>query len=518
MFRIFSTTETRFKQCLLAGLSLVIGFSGATSKADMNIETSSGKPLRVLINGNGLPVFSDDSGVQGLETVLEAVLGQLVYSTGSFDLKPGLLSAFHWEFDKSRYVLELRDGLRFQNGRKATAEDLEFSIVRGLLSKKASWFRPFFANVAGIKAADGKHEFKSGMIPGIQVLDQHRVAIKLDAPNPSFLHSLARSYFSLVPREELESDFLTWKRYPVGAGNFKIMSISPDRSRIEMENVAPAAGGPSRVSLSSIGSPDQFDLAISAPVEGSSLVTKATGTATSVTGIYFNFDNEFGKQIHFRRAVAAVLDRAVLVAGVPAYTENSELLASQFWGRSGEKPLRDLTLARAEVKKMKPKVSAKVFRIPVFNSDFGNGVFGRYIEVLSKQLAEAGIQVEFYKSEKKFFDASDRATPFRIISLGADVVDPLVLFGLFRNGSPMAPHFPKDDHKFEGLYLKAAAAPSLDSKALAVKELSKYFVAEEYAVPLFERHGIVAINPRKIRDLGQQGNTLAVHLNEVVLK
>lgn len=518
MRRISQRNEYRIKRWLVASLSLTIGLSGAFSMADMKTETNTNKALRVLINGNGLPVFSDDSGVQGLETILDAVLGQLVYATGSFDLKPGLLSAFRWEYDKNRYVLELRDGLRFHNGRKVTAEDLEFSLERGLLSKKASWFKPFFANVAGVEAVVGKHDFKSGLISGIQVLDERRVAIKLEAPNPSFLHSLSRSYFSLVPKEELESDFLTWKRFPIGAGSFKIIAISPDKSKIEMENLAPISAGPSRVTVTSSGSPEQFDLAISVPVEGSGLVPRTTGTATSVTGIYFNFDNEFGSQKHFRKAIAAALDRAALVSGVPAYAANDELLASQFWGRSGEKSVRDLKLARAELGKMKPKLGKAPFRIPVFNSDFGNGSFGKYVKALSEQLAEIGLKVEFYKSEKKFFDESDRRTPFRVISLGADVVDPLVLFGLFRAGSPLAPHFPKDDHHYEDLYKKAAAAASLDAKALAVRELSKYFVAEEYAVPLFERHGFVAINPQTVRDLGSQGNTLAVHLNGVVLK
>jgi ABC-type transport system substrate-binding protein len=140
--------------------------------ASANSDSSNPKTLRVLLGGEGKAVYSDECGVQSLETVLGAVLGQLVYSSESFELKPGLLSRFHWDFDKKWYVLELRDGLKFHNGRTVTAEDLEFSLLRGLLSKKGSWFKSFFANVQGISAIEGKSKFEHGMVSGIRVLDR----------------------------------------------------------------------------------------------------------------------------------------------------------------------------------------------------------------------------------------------------------------------------------------------------------------------------------------------------------
>lgn len=513
--KLFMKIWIRGKVLILASvLSLGVSKVNASTIGSQNEK----QVLHVLINGNGLPVFADDGPVQGLETVLAAVLGQLVYSSGSLELKAGLLSRFHWDYENNWYVLELREGLVFHNGRKATSEDLEFSLLRGLLSKKGSWFKPFFANVQGIAAVEGKRVYQSGMISGIRILDSRKLAIKLDAPNPSFLHSLARSYFSLVPKEALQPDYLTWKKYPVGAGLYKIVNCSPDNSTITLKKVVEANSGVEEIIVSSKGNPQESALVIGASIDGTSLGLESSSSATSVTGVYFNFDNDLGRQLAFRKAISLAVARGPLVKGVPSYAEVNELLASQFWGRAGMKEQRNIKSARGELSKVKAKLPKEPLRIPVFNSEFENGNFGNYIGVLAAQFQEIGLNVEFYKSDKKFFDKADRTTPFRIISLGADVADPLVLFGLFRRGSPMTPHFPVGDGKFEKLYEKASKAAALDAKVMATKDLSKYFMAEVYAVPLFERRGNIGVNRAKIKNLGPQTGSLAVHLDQVVMQ
>lgn len=478
---------------------------------------SNRQTLKVLLCGDGKVVFSDDCGVQGLETTLAAVLGQLLYSSGTFDLRPGILSSFSWDFEKNWYVLELQDGLKFHNGRSATSEDLEFSLLRGLLSKKGSWFKSFFANVKGISSVDGKTVFRSGMVPGFVILDKRRLAVRLDAPNPSFLHSLARSYFSLVPKEALTDDYFTWKSYPIGAGPYKVVRSAEGGSTLELERVESKHVGPQRLLLSSSKMKD-MDISVGVPVKQPNFSEEQTAIANSVTGIYFNYDNDLGADPAFRKAISLAIKRSVLVAGVPSYSPNVELLASQFWGRAKTGEIQNTELAKNELKKTKKKIWVDVLRIPVFNSEFGNGSLGNYISVLTDQLKAIGINVRFFKSDKKFFDASDRSTPFRIISLGADVADPLVLFGLFRAGSPMTPHFPKDDKAYEVLYDKAAKAESLDTKSLSVIELSKYFVNHVYAVPLFERRGTVEVNRERVKSLGEQTGSLALYLDRVVLR
>ena len=496
----------------------IILLGGIKVKASANPNADGAHTLKVLLGGDGKAVYSEECGVQSLETVLAAVLGQLVYSSESFELKPGLLSRFHWDFDKKWYVLELRDELKFHNGRVVTSDDLEFSLLRGLLSKKGSWFKSFFANVQGIAALEGKTRFQSGMVSGIRILDRRSLAIKLDAPNPSFLHSLARSYFSIVPKEALKDDLLTWKTYPIGAGPYKITLASKDGSTIDLEKVDEGGTGPKTIKVTSRGAAKDADLVIGAPTGGTSLSEEVSSVANSVTGIYFNFDNELGRDLSFRKAIALAVSRKPLTANVTSYAPNSEFLASQFWGRAKLEEHQDIQKARQELQKLAGKLPKESIRVPVFNSEFGNGALGKYLEVLAGQLKEIGLNAVFYKSEKKFFDQSDRGTPFRIISLGADVADPVVLFGSFRSGSPMTPHYPPSDARYEELYNRAAHAESLDTKVLAVADLSRYFMEQVYAVPLFERHGIVGVNKARVKSLGPQEGSLAVHLDRVVLQ
>jgi ABC-type transport system substrate-binding protein len=497
MMQARKTSVKREFQLAMAAIAVIAGglcFGGMKVQALADANSESANSLKVLLCGDGKVVFSEECGVQSLETVLAAVLGQLVYSSGSFDLRPGLLSKFNWDFDKKWYVLELRDGLKFHNGRVATSEDLEFSLLRGLLSKKGSWFKSFFANIQGIAAAEGKTSFHSGMV------------------------SLARSYFSLVPKEALKEDLTTWKTYPVGAGSFKIVSWSSNGSTVELERVESAGAGPRHVTISSKSGMTDADITVGMPLKESALTDESTSVANSVTGIYFNFENELGTDIGFRKAISFAIARKPLTAEVTAYTPNVELLASQFWGRSNVDERQNVKRAKDELSKIKSKLQKGRLRIPVFNSEFGNGKFGRYLAVLRSQLNAVGLKVEFYKSEKKFFDESDRATPFRIISLGADVADPVVLFGLFRSGIPMTPHYPHNDVRYEELYSRAAHAESLDTKVIAVTQLSNYFLERVYAVPLFERRGTVGVNKSRIKSLGLQEGSLALYLDRVVLR
>ncbi|MCB9092866.1 MAG: hypothetical protein H6620_09930, partial [Halobacteriovoraceae bacterium] len=140
------------------------------------------------------------------------------------------------------------------------------------------------------------------------------------------------------------------------------------------------------------------------------------------------------------------------------------------------------------------------------------------ISLLNKQLSEAGLKVEFFDSKDKFLSPSDSDTLFKIISLGADVTDPVVLFGLMRGKSPLAPHYPPKDAEYENLYTIAESATSLDAKVLALKSLSQYVYDHHFVVPLFERRSLFGINPQRVKDVGKQDGGLVFLVNRVNLK
>ena len=159
--------------------------------------------------------------------VITPILGQLIYMTDSYDLKPGLLESFNWDFKEKAYTLKLRDGLIFHNGRKVDSKDLEFTLLRGFFSKKPSFASAFINNIEGAENIKPDSKYRSGMISGVKIVDERTVKVKLKEPNPSFLHSIARAYYSLVPMEELKDNFQSWKKVSNRSGIVQSRRIQP---------------------------------------------------------------------------------------------------------------------------------------------------------------------------------------------------------------------------------------------------------------------------------------------------
>ena len=57
--------------------------------------------LYVRLSPSEIPPFNKNSSVDMLYTTIEPILGQLVYTTSSYDLEPGLLDSFHCTYHRS---------------------------------------------------------------------------------------------------------------------------------------------------------------------------------------------------------------------------------------------------------------------------------------------------------------------------------------------------------------------------------------------------------------------------------
>ena len=206
-----------------------------TSLAESTKATA--RQLSILFPDNGVRPYSPKATGYTQQTFFNAVLGSLLNVSENYDLQPGLISKFYWDFKESCYILELRKDLKFHNGRPVDAYDLEFSLIRPLIQKEQSWEKTLFENVVGVRELTHPVNYRSGIVKGIQVVDSHRVKVRLKSPNPSFLFSLTRSGVSLVPKEELKEDYVTWKKFPVGAGLFRVVDENVDGSKVTVESV-----------------------------------------------------------------------------------------------------------------------------------------------------------------------------------------------------------------------------------------------------------------------------------------
>ena len=465
-----------------------------------------------LKTGGELP-FTKGTSVDVLRATIAPILGQLLYTSNSYDLHPGLIEAFKWDYEKEAYVLQLKAGLKFHNGRKVTSEDLEFSILRGFYASKRSFFIAFLNGIEGIEAIEGSKKFVSGKVKGIKIVDDRTLSIKLKRKNPLFLHSLATPYFSLVPIEAFTDDYEQWRDVPIGAGNYKVKAHNQETKTMILEKVGDAASA-KEITLYYGDEAYNADIAISNPVRNMQVI--ASKRAASLTSINFNFNNPIASDIRFRRAINLAIDRNKIVAGDKTSNPAQEFLAQHYWGRTEVEIVRDIETAKKLLKDVPSLDLTAQHEVSIYSSKSGKDDI--YLQELVKQLAEVGLKIKLVASTAKFFAADNKDTLFRIVSLGATVADPLTLFGLFRGeNSPKRPFFPLHDKEYEEIFHKAQLSTTFEERAIAVKKLSQYVQDNVWFVPLFEKKLLVSVDPKRVKSVGVQDGGLTFFLERTVL-
>jgi len=159
------------------------------------------------------PSWFDPAETQGVIVpfmVLYALHDALVKPMPGQPMAPSLAESWTASRDGLVYEFALRNGVTFHNGDPLTAEDVKFSFERYRGS-----------------SAKALHE----RVARVEVVDAHRVRFVLKAPWPDFLTFYATPATGaawIVPKRYVErvgDD--GFKRAPVGAGPYKLVSFSP---------------------------------------------------------------------------------------------------------------------------------------------------------------------------------------------------------------------------------------------------------------------------------------------------
>lgn len=497
-------------------MSSIPVFSGASAEH---------RNCRVLLQAAGEPPYLDTTPGDVLATFNAAVLGQLVITDESFNLNPGLLESFRFDYETSRYHLKLKKGLKFHNGRAVTSADLEFAILRGFFSKNRSFYNIYLNNIAGIHQVPQGSKYKSGLVSGVRIIDEQSVEVRLEHPNPSFLHSLSQPFFSLVPIEEFEGDYLTWRHWPVGAGPYKVSPPGFAKGHIQLSLVDDSLrskGAPETIELyTAANSGHNFDVIMGALQKDDGYREWHSNKPASVRTIFFSNVNPLGKNKNFRLAVTKLINRSKIVAGRSDMDPANEILPKHFWGRINADDPFDLDAAKKLLSKVPQELLKNALRIPVFSKGGFSEQQQHYINGLKEQFAAAGIKLEFFALAEKFPTRSTAENyAFRIAGRVTDYVDPLIMFGSFHEGSPYQFDQPTGDdkQKFEELYSAAASARSLDERYASVRALSKFIAETGIAVSIAEERSTYLYNPQRIESFGTQPSPLILLLRNLTLK
>jgi peptide/nickel transport system substrate-binding protein/oligopeptide transport system substrate-binding protein len=149
--------------------------------------------------------------------IAQQVYDGLVAFDSNLRVVPGLAESWTVSRDGKQYVFTLREGLRFHNGQKVTADDVVASLSRLYKPENKTSAKEFLYR---IKGADDYRAGKTRVIEGIRATSSRRITIDLVEPYAPFLSALAMPITKIVPREMIDDPDQPLDKNPVGTGPF----------------------------------------------------------------------------------------------------------------------------------------------------------------------------------------------------------------------------------------------------------------------------------------------------------
>jgi peptide/nickel transport system substrate-binding protein len=195
--------------------------SGEPTRAETLIVKAFRKPDALI--GNQYIASSDALISDGIHQLVNEPLFYFNYKTGG--VVPWVAEGYSYNADNTEITIQLRDGVKWQDGVPFTADDVVFTLEQIGAAKAPYRAGNIQASVASATA-----------------VDPHTVKITLKAPNPRFVQTDLSAYiytanFTPVPKHIFEGqDFATFpfsdlgKGWPFGTGPYKLSSIGDDRS------------------------------------------------------------------------------------------------------------------------------------------------------------------------------------------------------------------------------------------------------------------------------------------------
>jgi peptide/nickel transport system substrate-binding protein len=161
-----------------------------------------------------------------LTTVNQVPTAEMIYDRlftwgeqGYGGLVPNIATGYETK-DNKVWVIRLREGVKFHNGREMTAEDVKANFDWRLKTPK------------GWRPISGKELIK--YLNRVEVIDKYTFKIILDKPFSPLIRVLAWSVRGILPPEEVEKWGSKFTLHPVGTGPFKVVEIKP-KEKIVLE-------------------------------------------------------------------------------------------------------------------------------------------------------------------------------------------------------------------------------------------------------------------------------------------
>ncbi len=241
-------------------------------------------------------------------------------------LRPEPALARAWEVTDGgrRYLFELRDGLRFHDGRPLTADDVHWSWERALHPSTGS--HTAGVTLGHIEGAEALQSGATDSLSGVRVLSDQLLEVRL-VQRAAYFPALVAQGASLVIDRENVAQGPDWSLRPNGSGPYRLTSFQR-RSEVVLESAPtyhPRQSGPAIVRLAELApgeallryEQDQLDVIrvgganvdrFSDPREPRAAELRQTPTL-ALAYLGFNTSRPPFDDHHARRAFAHAIDR-----------------------------------------------------------------------------------------------------------------------------------------------------------------------------------------------------------------
>ena len=439
------------------------------------------------------------------ERIGALVFDALVRKDEHYELQPWL--ARSWEQpDALTWVFHLRDGVRFQDGRKLEAKDVAWTIrsmVDGsLVTAKGGAF---------------------ATVDRVEVRDPLTVLVRMKRPEAGLLFNLSDGLFGVVP-EGSGKDF---GLHPVGSGPFRFVSQVQDKEVVLERNpgywgdevlsqgLRSRAGGGSRVErLRFAVVPDAITTALelrkgSADLESNAItldmvhalrdlagLKTESGPSSVVVYVNFNVTDPLLRDKRVRQAVACAMDRQAIVDALWRGHARlaSSLLPPGHWARAEEGEVaqypHDVARAQRLLDEAGFPAGKDGVRLRLTLKTSTDETTRLMAAVLQQQMREAGIALQIRSAEFGTFYSDVTRGAFQMYALrwiGSNE-DP----DIFRYAYATASFPPRGGNRgrysngrLDALLTEAAGSMDLNVRRRDYVEVQKILAEELPGIPLW---------------------------------
>jgi peptide/nickel transport system substrate-binding protein len=319
------------------------------------------------------------------DTLVDCVAGKIV---------PSLAKS--WETaDSKHFTFKLRDDVVFHNGEKFTAKDVIYSFQRHQAAK-------------GTQAYDNTKNIETMNAP-----DDYTIEFTTKDVDVDFLMELSNVYTSILNQKAIDAD--AEKGAWVGTGLWKIVGFaSNDYVKFEVNSSYWGQATPTKkLTLKYVVEPStrliqlqngeaqacfQLDQTDYQYAMADPAFRYETVTVNSSMYLAFNMNDKITGDINFRKAVAAVINRADMIQVAQAGFGEAPTDGS-WWGIQTEFRNTDIPLIKQDIELAKEYLAKSSYKGEEVEIVAGNGDWVKHAQLAQAELQKIGVKIKIFQTD-----------------------------------------------------------------------------------------------------------------------